>query len=362
MTHSVFKKEIPGIHVLRLLAALSIILIHVTSGQAGQGQGAFWWNQFARYASFSFVVISGYVLALSQLRRPVSWRYFYERRFTRVLIPYITWSMIYILYQYRGEWMGLNFDSIIRLFIDVLPQALWTGTAFVHLYFVLVVVQLYFFFPFIFRLSKSHPSYILVLSFLISIGMDMLIEWHARGWIVLPSLGIAYTTLFPAWLFAFVLGVHMAIYTERWHVFLGHPIYSRLLFILWPWMFAWLVVDSMLYETHAISVKTSALFYGLISFLVLYRLLVVTGNKNTWWDRLTRHPLWVKGASRSFLIYLVHPLVLNATVRGSVKLEIPQIFYGWGLVLLYSLTVSGTFLLILIIERLPFSRWLGGKR
>lgn len=130
------------LNVMRALSAIGIIFIHVTSGQALVNSTAYGVNQFFRFASPMFILVSGMVLVYIEMKRPsLSLPHFYKKRFTRVLVPYVIWSLICFLYVqihlvFESQWTSLG-----RLFISDFPEQLLQGSAFVHLYFILIMAQ-----------------------------------------------------------------------------------------------------------------------------------------------------------------------------------------------------------------------------
>src|SRR5580692_7547242 len=84
------------IDILRLLTFAAVIAVH-TIGNTGialttGANGTLMLLQFGREVFFT---LTAFVLVYAAIRRPVSARPFWRKRFTLVLIPYLTWSVIY---------------------------------------------------------------------------------------------------------------------------------------------------------------------------------------------------------------------------------------------------------------------------
>lgn len=352
---------ITQINVLRVLAAFSIIAIHVTSGQAAVNAGAYWVNQLTRFASPLFVVMSGMVLAANECKRPSpSLGVFYRKRFLRVLIPYVFWSFLYELYTLWSQ--GLLFDgaTIQAVLREQFPRDLFCGTAFVHLYFILIMVQLYVLFPFLFRFLAVCPRTVLAAAFSLSAAMQGLIYAHQLGVLTLPRLPVPYAALFLPWLFYFVLGMAVMVYEEKWQEMWRKPARHMAVVLMWPLSFWLFAVDGLLSGTYAVSIKPSAFVYGIVTFLLFYLILFVWLPERMW-ERGQK--AWRYFAQMSFLYYLVHPLIMQSLVKASERYGGASLFHGGkGLCLLYVLTLFGTLLTSWLVDRLPFSYWLGGRR
>jgi len=352
---------IKQLNVLRALAALSIVMIHVTSGQMLTNDTAYTVNQLSRFASPLFIIMAGMVLVYVETSRPSpSVAYFYKKRFSKVLVPYVLWTVAYVLYNQRHLVVQLQWQELGAYFAAHLPGHLLRGSAFSHLYFILIMVQLYALFPLLHRWLKAHAASMLSVSFTLTALFNGLIYAHRLGWITLPALPVPYVVLFVNWLFYFCLGMAVMRHEARWRrVVLSKP-------VLWliPWIVgaAVLLYDGRATGTFDISVKPASIVYGVFSFVLLYAIVYKLRLPDTpLVSRLGAGAEWI--ARNSFLVYLLHPLCLNALVRASVKLERGSIFYKeQGLALLYVCTIACTLIGILVINRLPFSGWLGGAR
>ncbi len=132
------------IAVLRVLAALAVVALHVASyGTTKQAHGTLnWWiaNGFdasTRWAVPMFVMISGALLLHPNKRTPAG--LFYRRRMHRILIPLAFWTVFYLR-------LRLPFREMTGPF---LARALIRGTPYGHLWYLYMIVGLYFITPFL---------------------------------------------------------------------------------------------------------------------------------------------------------------------------------------------------------------------
>jgi surface polysaccharide O-acyltransferase-like enzyme len=256
--------------------------------------------------------------------------------------------VFYVLYSERphwGEW--LREDALQPFWLSL--KHLLKGTGYVHLYFVLIVLQLYILYPLLRRWIERQLSSLLLVSLLITGLAQTLIYLHQLQILVLPGLWIPYVSLFPIWLFYFVFGMAAAARKSQWEARLQ----KRLLPLACCFLlsFALLLLDSRYTQTHASSIKPSVMLYTLSSFFFFYMIALrvkgLRGPIGTGLDWLSTH---------SFMVFLLHPLMLSLLVK-----HLPQLWLGSkGMILLFLSTTLGTVLVTFLLQFLPISTWLGG--
>jgi peptidoglycan/LPS O-acetylase OafA/YrhL len=338
---------------LRAFAALSVIAIHVTAGLAQSSQTAYLWNQAMRYAVPLFVIMSGFLLYFSEIGRPpLSYPAFLNKRLKKILVPYLIWTAGYVLYSNRhaaSAWLAGDGPLIPFL------KHLATGTGYVHLYFVLIVLQLYILYPLLKTWLERHPVSLMLAALVLSGGAQTMIYLHQLQVFVLPSLGVPYVSLFPIWLFYFVFGMMAARDKAQWHARLTGKAVP--LSALWLVSFALLLADSHVTKTFASSIKPSVMLYCFTSFFFFYALaLRAKGTTQKWGNALD----WL--STHSFLIFLLHPLLLNLLVvyGGSVS-WIARLWSGTdGMILLYLVTTVLTVIVTHFASLVPGVNWIGG--
>lgn len=154
-----YYEEIP---VIRSIAAILVVAVHLIAGLYSPG-GVFsnvhigYIDQLARLGTPIFAVISAFLLMSSVLRRGFDLSYFVKSRFTKIFIPYIFWSSVYLLYRSFVEESLIPGLPVSSYFLH--------GTANFHLYFILTVLQFYVLFPLLSRLKKRTGSDRIVLDF-----------------------------------------------------------------------------------------------------------------------------------------------------------------------------------------------------
>lgn len=169
--------NITWIDAARLSSVFAVVLLHsaaqvVVGAEFGQ---AHWWagniyDGITRWCVPVFVMISGALLLSSSSDE--SLHTFYSKRLSRILIPLLAWTIIYILWDYlKGYSSDPNFD--IPKYVDRIVA----GRPHYHLWYLYMIVSLYAFTPFIRKLvhiCTSTELWIFVgLSFLIAILNQM---------------------------------------------------------------------------------------------------------------------------------------------------------------------------------------------
>jgi surface polysaccharide O-acyltransferase-like enzyme len=159
---------------------------------------AFILNQAARFAVPLFILLSGASLGLSGSVHGIE--RFYKRRLLKIGIPYIFWVTVYFLYNNRSDFGAITIKSLLR--------ALILGQAAPHLYFIIVILQLYLLYPFLKKVAAKSPWNCLLVSFMISYAIQKLFSFLKFDVDLIPKFIRPYLwMLFPTWLFYFVAGM-----------------------------------------------------------------------------------------------------------------------------------------------------------
>ncbi len=136
------------IHVSgHFLPALHPIKSHTTPGSAWYALAVL--NVDSLWAVPCFLMLSAFANALSLSRTPDLTRYA-KRRLQTAVVPYVIWS---------GVYMALNFalGTLHHLTLDHTAKLLLTGTAEFHLYFFVLVIELYVLLPLLLPVFQRRP-------------------------------------------------------------------------------------------------------------------------------------------------------------------------------------------------------------
>ena len=108
------------------------------------------YDSVSRWSVPVMVMISGLLLLDPQKEYPI--KIFFKKRFNKILIPLVFWSIVYTIWKYKTgiiAWQPLPAGLILKSFID--------GTVFYHLWFVYMIIGLYISTP-ILRIFIKHAT------------------------------------------------------------------------------------------------------------------------------------------------------------------------------------------------------------
>lgn len=182
------------IQILRGMAILSVMGIHMLSiGTTNLEVGTVgYWGYYVihsllQFAVPCFIMISSIMIAYTtQNQDKINGLQFYKKRFFTVVIPYILWSLIYLLPQMAKGWIP---------FSKLLSPTSWfywlsRGKAYTHLYYMSVTVQLCILAPFLLwgvrKLGKWFKKWdaavIVILAVVSQIGIYYINKFYIRSW------------------------------------------------------------------------------------------------------------------------------------------------------------------------------------
>jgi peptidoglycan/LPS O-acetylase OafA/YrhL len=172
------KGKVYEFELFRAFAIIAVVLIHATS----QGVGLLdrysklhlifnFLNKISLFAVPSFIFMSGVVLFYTYYAK---WQLkdilpFYTKRLKFIVVPYLTVSLSYYLFNQRLYFGTVTFDW--RHFVSLLP---WAETGY-HLYFIIIILQFYLLFPLLLFLVKKYP---LVKKYFTWIGVGLFLLFY----------------------------------------------------------------------------------------------------------------------------------------------------------------------------------------
>jgi surface polysaccharide O-acyltransferase-like enzyme len=187
---------------LRVCATICVVIIHVcaagyvTTLQSDRETTWFIGNFFetiSRWAVPGFVMISGALLLKDQ--REMSYWDFLKKRASKVIIPFVGWSVLFYTYGAYSGYFPLSIKNAIKLFIN-------NGITY-HFWFFYMIIGLYLITPllrvFVKHAQKHHIEYFLILwlyasvitglsNFLIGMKFSLELE-HVTGYVGYFLLG-----------------------------------------------------------------------------------------------------------------------------------------------------------------------------
>jgi peptidoglycan/LPS O-acetylase OafA/YrhL len=163
-----------GLVITTHIAATGVFYNSVTSG--------FVWMLTHTSRNVFFLLSALVLFYVYQSGRKMNAWTFYARRFGLVAAPYAAWTAIYLVRD------GATTGHSVSYFLSRYIYDLATANAMYHLYFMLVIMQLYVIFPFIYRsvpLLKRKGRVIFAISLLVQLVFTtaMFYQWNGGPWL-----------------------------------------------------------------------------------------------------------------------------------------------------------------------------------
>lgn len=290
------KIHIKSIDAMRVIAILAVVLIHtstkvleVTHYVLTNYLTTLFLNQIARFAVPLFFLISGFVLELSSGPSLNYWAYI-KKRFSKIVIPYIFWSLIYYFLIYNQ-----NYENIIRVLL--------IGNASYQLYFIPTLCIFYLLFP------LFHKFYNLI----------------SKWWIILPLGAFQFWLLYQDYFvknfpyndpvrisilnfFVFIVGIiashhygEILEFAKKWKYYLAVFTAFMGFYVFNEGYFKYYMTYNIgaFYSQYRPSVLIYTILIGLI-FLVIFE------NAN---DKINK--IITKLSELSYLVFFIHVIILE---------------------------------------------------
>ncbi|GAB3905301.1 acyltransferase [Mucilaginibacter boryungensis] len=199
-------QQLDWINNLRVIALFAVIILHCSSPLLGgypkvpynEWLAADFYNALTRFAVPVFVMITGALL----LGRDDELFSFLKKRLSRVVIPFLFWSLVYIAYAFYNEDIPYTTDTWANI-KQVLHQLKY-GSSY-HLWYVYMLIGLYFIIPvlskFIRHASEKETLYFLAVWLIVMLlGQPYMLRYN-------PPVDIRY---FGGYIGYLVLGYYFA--------------------------------------------------------------------------------------------------------------------------------------------------------
>ncbi|NMH28183.1 acyltransferase [Flavobacterium silvaticum] len=333
---------------LRAIATVSVILLHVSSPLLyahDESLNSYWWlgNVFdsaVRYCVPVFVMITGTLL----LPQEIDLKVYFSRRISRILIPFLFWSLVYIcndLLQLRADGKSFAVHDIISFSISHLLY----GASY-HLWYVYMLICLYLVIPFLGRWIR-HSS-------------EKQIQYFLSLWICINAVwlfgnfGNNTVFYFGQFIGYLVLGYYIS--TKDFKLSLKVSDKVALLLYLTG------VVVTLL-GTYIVTERTgkfSNIFYDYRSVSVVASatgIFILTKNNAFTVNRHVSSLVSLIG-KLSYGIYLVHVLVLYFLDKSGINATFIHPLIGIPLTAILCLFLS--MLVPLLVQKLPYGKYIAG--
>lgn len=330
------------INNLKVISIFAVIVLHTASpllmdfkkAYPGNWLIADFYNALVRFAVPVFVMISGALL----LHREYELGDFLKRRFSRIVWPFLFWSLIYIGYSWYNEDIAFSSDGWdnIRIILHQLKYG-----AYYHLWYVYMLIGLYLFIPviskFVRNATEKEIRYFLLIWFTVMIFSQPYLSRYQ------PQIDIHYFTGYLGYL---VLGHYLAFKT------LPKKGLKAPLIIYFFLCLAGITIGTYLLSVNSKSLST-LMYEPLGPFIVLFSSGIFLLARVTVF-KLPESLVKVRDlAGRLSLgIYLCHALFLTLLDGENINYKLCNPVLSIPITALSCFLLS--FLLIFIISKIPF--------
>lgn len=347
--------------IIRILSIFAVLMIHVSAPYetilSQNHQNIHYikdlplilsivFSQFARFSVPVFFILSGFGLAQKYEKEnfelnKYNLKNFYIRRMKRILIPYLFWTILAFFFFYIFEFLN-EWEKGISIGIDYLTHFFFIRGADYHFYFLIIMFQLYFFFPFLFYLIYNYRNlskFVLFLLFIIHLF------YSSPSYMILKRIGIERkifpTIFFIYWIFYFYFGIYFSrnidsflekinqIKKSFWFGF----ILISLFFILDEYFIYFNKnIEPQNYNHFQ---RITVFFYSIIIWMSFFRI-IPSIHLSEKWIQINNQSLLEFLSYVSFHVYLFHPVYLR-----SIEWILNQIgFYSFIISLLFTTLIS----------------------
>jgi surface polysaccharide O-acyltransferase-like enzyme len=292
------------------------------------------YNALVRFAVPVFVMITGALL----LHREYELADFLKRRFSRIIWPFLFWSLVYIGYALYDEEIAFKADTWYN--IKLILHQLKYG-AYYHLWYVYMLIGLYLFIPiiskFVRNAAEREIQYFLLVWF---VAISFTQPYLSR---FMPSLDVRYFTGYLGYL---VLGHYLA------NIELTKTGLKPKL-----WIFFFICLAGITYGTYLITVITGSLsvvmYEPLGPFIILFASGIFLLARITFF-RLPESLVKIRdlAGNLSLGVYLCHALFLTLLDGEDINYKLCSPILSIPLTALLCFLLS--FILIFLISKIPF--------
>lgn len=344
----------------RLAAAFGIIGVHSTSDRMGKAfidydvQDRIFpvlmrtVSELANSEFFFFLAL--FLLAFKLERRPMSYAATMHQQAQRLLIPFAFWTIFYAFFVlFKANAFGYLDPMVER----VMSPSIWVdyfllGSSQYHMHFIPTIFLILLFHP-IFKLALKQPLLGLILIPLLAFNLSMstwiwsnltdrtTIDYLARASKVLSYLG-----------YGFAAYAILGLWQRKFDAKLSKQILYFSLVII-----AIMFLVKLTYAANSIQSGVYAPRIGMIYFshtiLPIFIILAFLGSQHFAWPEKMSN--WSK---YTFGTYLMHPIVIDLIdigMKGHQLLPYQYVLFK------YTITLSITFSLAILVSRIPFVAW-----
>lgn len=170
------KERIIGYDIIRIIAAAMVVAIHSNVFYLLPKDGSLDWFVVMELTALCVVAVPLFFMVSGAVNigddRPCSIRDLYRRRLPRLFIPFLCWSLIYVVARIASGKLPLSADAFLSLIWEPAYYQFWFIYTLLGLYICIPI-----FHALLHKTSKTTAQYILLLWFITSIVLPTLIRY-----------------------------------------------------------------------------------------------------------------------------------------------------------------------------------------
>ncbi len=351
----------------KALCILGVLTVHSTSvaiANADTQLVAIYINRLFAFGTPLFIMISGFLYFYAYWSRPykeIDWEKYWVKRVLYILAPYVIFTILY--YVVKKFWL-YPIDADWAKHLKMMWEYLKNGKSHTHLYFFLVMIQIYIAFPVFLYILKKVPrlfNYLLPLGLIVHIGFLLLNN----------KVGFVYGKggMLISYISFYLLGAWLGGNYPKFKKYIRSPFrslgssllfffsFASALFFGYQFATAWKGVYTKTFEVSNVQLEIYYIVFIIpAAFLLLYLANVLSSIK----DGIFKKGIRMIGIY-SFGVFLIHPLFLLF-----YRLYVPHgdtlSYYILWLVGSYLVALVGAIVTVkLIIRYVPFYRFIVGN-
>lgn len=289
------KDKLYELDYMRFIACFAVMIVHITATGVDQYiHGSFPYtlmliiNRSLKFTTPVFIFLSGVTSFYSYSYRNKKFEYldFLKKRLSKVLLAYFIWCLIYYAAYIRLGYYGVD----IKFFVKSLLQ----GTMSYHLYFVIIIVQMYLIGPVFYFMLKNNKNRVIIL---IIAGILTYLSAEFIRFNLSDRLFLKYMVFY-------MLGIYVTMEYDKYLMWIK----KNKVFIVTGYLMMSAIYVIVTYYNSVAYTFVWFIFSSISVFLVyLIGLFLKTKLKNIY------SFIKVFGQS-SYYIYLMHPLILTIMI------------------------------------------------
>lgn len=355
------------IDFIRAITVISVVALHTISYMKyltvnpASLQWLLIFGHALNYSRYMFMFATAFVLTYVYSQKNLDLKKFYSKRLLVVFVPYVLWSIIYIIFNRYP----LSLDKFLFLTVDSIIY----GTASFQLYYILITLQFYAIFPFFLTALKKYSKHVLMMLIIFFIIQLSLIYYDFNyiqtGLHKIPEVLEEITKyrdrIFLEYIFFFVFGAVAAMkwqvlkkYFEKYGTLL--PFALIVIYIAYTFYFlAQLNIFNIPQYRASGSLQPSSIIFSIAMIIFLTYLSYLWSHKRIFYNLI--HNI----SNTSFGIYFIHVIALSVTRTHLLPFLPSETPLALKIIAVFLIAFSLSVFASMILLKTPLLGWTIGK-